>query len=125
VPWQAMRKGGAVKTRTDLGQRGRCLVLIGPPLVEGRPRWMLFTHGGNGQRGSEAFRLRNHVNGVERGKDDDELSASRVWDAALDKIKCEKHSTLGIDLNIPFDDERWVEILERLNRERTAPDQDI
>jgi hypothetical protein len=79
MPWSPMR-GGTKSGSGDLpGQRGRYLLLLGKPLLEGsKPRWVHFSWL------NQSFCIRDFVAGRER-RQEPGLAASDVWRQAIDK----------------------------------------
>jgi len=108
MTWQPLR-GSKTNSPNGLpGQRGRYLILLGPPWIEGQPRWVHFSFRG------ESFVLRDYTEDRElRGQEKTGgVKASDVWRAVIKNIPA-----VG-DYFHPADDIAWwKEAIARLKTE--------
>jgi hypothetical protein len=112
--WKPMRPvstGGTGGSETGLpGARGRYLLLLDPPFVQGEPHWVHFSWAG------ESFCIRDFINTVEMRQGT--YSASDVWKAAKGRIPCTTNSPHG-DLHVPVTNfEFWQKKLQEISAER-------
>jgi hypothetical protein len=109
--WKPMRPistTGPGGTSTALpGQRGRYLLLLEEPFVNGEPHWAHFNWVG------QAFCIRDFINSMEMRQGT--YQASDVWQAAKGRIPCTTNSPHG-DLHVPVTNfEFWQKKLQEIS----------
>ena len=107
MSWQEMRiRGGREHGGTLPGERGRYVLLLEPPLVQGEPHYVHFSWK------DFSFCIRDYIQQLERRQAED-LTPTDVWDAALDRIPCKG------ELYVPVENfEFWRRKLTDLTEER-------
>jgi hypothetical protein len=106
MTWQPMRIPTKGPENSLPGDRGRSLLWLGPPLVDGEGHWVHFSW----KDGS--FCVRDFLRQRER-RQEPGLSSADVWAAAADRIPCKG------ELYVPVENfEFWVKTLNELTEKR-------
>lgn len=78
MAWKPLRGASPSSPNGLPGERGRYLIFLGPPLIEGGPRWVHFSWRG------ESFCIRDYIGGQEM-RQEPGLGASDIWRQAIKK----------------------------------------
>jgi len=98
INWKRMRQPESGATEI-IGERGRYLLLLDPPLVNGQRHWIHFSW-----RNNKCI-LRDYIRAEYR----DDLNPQDVWSAAIKRIPC-----TGKYYKSYIFDEFWIEELTKL-----------
>jgi hypothetical protein len=105
MTWQAMRIRGGGDSSLP-GERGRYLLRLEAPMIEGEARYVHFSWKDN------SFCIRDYIRQRER-RQEPGLTPSGVWEAASDRIPCKG------ELYVPVDNfEFWTSRLSELTEKR-------
>jgi hypothetical protein len=107
MTWQKMRIPGGDGPKDGLpGERGRYLLWLDPPYVEGQGHFVHFSWK------CESFCIRDYVQHLER-RQTPELSATQIWQSASERIPCKGEFYRPVD-NFEF----WTQKLTELTESR-------
>jgi hypothetical protein len=106
MSWKQMRIRGVGPGNSPPGDRGRYLLWLEPPLVEGEGHYVHFSWK------QESFCIRDYIQHLER-RQAPGSSAADIWEAASDRIPCKG------ELYVPVENfEFWIEKLTELTERR-------
>jgi hypothetical protein len=104
MSWQNMRIPGG-QANSLPGERGRYLIWLEPPLVEGEGHFVHFSWK------AESFSIRDYIQGLER-REAEGLTATGIWNAASKRIPCKGELYVPVE-NFEFWVAKCTEFTER------------
>src|SRR5690242_83886 len=114
MTWQKMRIPGSGEGQAESlpGDRGRYLLWLEPPWVEGDGHYVHFSWK------EDSFCIRDYIRQVERRQDQDS-TALDIWKAAVDRIPAKGELYVPVE-NFQFWTAKMIELTENRGRGTTS-----